>query len=66
MLITDNLKRLVYTALARFQNNMLWLIKSTTVLLDDFILIRYSVIQLINALPLSSHHCQTCVQAHIL
>lgn len=48
-LSTNNLKRLVYTALAEFQKNMLWLSISTTVPLDDFILIRYSVIQLVSS-----------------
>lgn len=49
MLITNNLKRLAHTALAHFQKNMLWLSISTTVLLDDFNVIRYSVIQLVSS-----------------
>lgn len=49
MLITNNLKRLVYTALAQFQKNMLWLSLSTAVLSDDFILITYGVIQLVSS-----------------
>lgn len=49
MLITNYLKRLVYTALAQFQKNMLWLSLSTAVLSDDFILITYGVIQLVSS-----------------
>lgn len=49
MLITNNLKRLVYTALAQFQKNMLWLSLSTAVLSDDFTLITYGVIQLVSS-----------------
>lgn len=49
MLITNSLKRLVYAAFAEFHKNMLWLSVSTTVLVDDFTQIRYSVIQLVSS-----------------